>query len=143
MNWIFIAIGAIPTLIISVFLHNLDVNQIEKSKKLALANQVQIDRNLCQKIKNITTKSESFYETQIVQRNADIKRLSERPMSCIDVTGTSSKRDAIDQRKQSHNPDGIVAAAKLYDFAGECEIDRIKVITLQQFIKDERDAIKP
>lgn len=136
-NWK-VCLGAAGAFLIALGLHNLDVNRIQARAAKELTAQVQADIKLCDSDKAKTTKAETYYETQIVALNSELNKLRKRPSTCIPITRPASGSNATDKPSKSGDGNGAVTSGALLDFAGECEIDRIKVITLQGFILEER-----
>ncbi len=138
LPWYIPAAGAaIVTSFLAYGAHSLDVNRINAKASKVLVAQMQFDIKQCQDSKQITTKAETDYETQITTLNNELKRLRNQPSTCVPVTRPASKRNATKLTSKPSNGNGVTSGA-LLEYAGECETDRVKVNVLQGFIKDER-----
>lgn len=129
----------ILALLIAYALHAWDVSIIEAKQTKAIAEQVTFDITKCEASKQITAKSEQDYETEIAKRDADIAALKLRYGTCaiMPVAKPTRISHATNQPDKPSKPDGILISS-LLDYADQCETDRIKVMTLQGFITDER-----
>ncbi len=95
--------------------------------------QLESERAKIKANQQLTREVSQNYEDAINKRNADLKRLQNRPARCVPVTATAGSGDAANGGSQPDTANGITDS-KLYDFASDCETDRIKVVTLQNFI---------
>lgn len=86
-----------------------------------------------EKNKAITEEVANEYEATIAGLSADVKRLQQRPMRCHAVAGQGGGTDAAATATKLPSGNGI-RSDWLYDFAGRCEAERLKVIGLQNFI---------
>lgn len=92
----------------------------------------------CDKDKAITTGVSHEYENQLSavnQRLAVLKRL--HPKACVPATGTPGGRNAGTGSGKLAGQDGSNVES-FYDFAGEAETYRIRLIACQGFINAER-----
>lgn len=121
-------------------IHMQTVHWAELKHEKALAAQVKADREICESSKRITSNVEQNYESQIATLSADLQRLRNTPTKCVPVARTASKSDGATSTKKPGNADGGITDIRLYEFAGECEQDRLKVIGLQDFIKQTWEA---
>lgn len=81
----------------------------------------------------ITEEVGNEYQKTIDKLNADIKRLRSYNARCYPITITSGGANATTAGRELPVRDGI-DSRWLYDFAGRCEGERLKVIGLQKFI---------
>lgn len=140
MIWYVPAIGGfLLASIIAYTAHSLDVDRLELKAEKDKQAQVQYDVKQCQEAKDLTAKSEQDYESQIAKRDADIAALKLRYGTCaiMPVAKPARVSHAANQPNKPSKSDGILISS-LLDYAGECEKDRIKVVTLQGFITSER-----
>lgn len=117
-----------------IFLQAAKVPGLEKEvSDLQLQMKTQADKY--EEANKITQKVGDDYEKAITKRDADIKRLSKRPASCISVypAQPASGSDATNQPDKPSAGNGV-SSSFLISYSGECETDRIKVIALQDFI---------
>lgn len=135
--WPQIIAASVLTVLICYGLHSLDIDRVQSKAASTLASQMQFDIKQCESQKQITSKSETDYETAIAQRDADIKRLRNQPTKLVYITKPASSSNAANQPNQPSSANAI-DSGRLYDFSGECEADRIKVNILQSFITQER-----
>jgi len=98
-------------------------------EKQRLATELQ-----CIKSQEITTNAENTFNAGRNQLDNDLSSLP--APSCIKISTTSGSDATNQPNKPSHRD--AVNTDILYKFAAACEVDRLKVIALQQFIKDER-----
>lgn len=135
--WLTTLIGAISATIVSFFVGYWYVGHLKAEQAAALASQIKFDISQCQDSKNITTNADKTYEDLYNAASLELNRLRSQPATCVHVTKSTSSGHATHKPNKPHNSDGI-SSQSLYDYAGQAETDRIKVITLQQFILDER-----
>lgn len=86
-----------------------------------------------EKNKAITEEVAHDYENTIAKLNADISRLQRQPVRCHTVAGQAGGTDAAATGNQLPAGNGI-RSNWLYDFAGRCERERLKVKGLQSFV---------
>lgn len=125
--------AASAALTLALMLHTLDVHRIERNWEEKLVAQKLQSEEKCISDKKITQTTEQHYENLYANLLADTKRLRERPVNCISVTKPADSGDDAYKRDEPRVANGVTSTA-LYDFASECEVDRIKVITLQDYV---------
>lgn len=86
-----------------------------------------------EKNKVITEEVAHEYENTIAGLNAHISRLQRQPVRCHTVTGQAGGTDAATTGNQLPAGNGV-SSNWLYDFAGRCERERLKVKGLQSFV---------
>lgn len=143
MNWILLAIGLIVGLVISYFVAEWRISNITAAAATTLTKQIADDHQLCNSAQNVTTNADKKYENLYNAAQSELDKLRAQPTTCVPVYIKRPARvaHAANQPVKPDKPNGVTSTA-LYDFAGECETDRIKVITCQQFITDERKINK-
>jgi len=137
MNWIMVAIGAVPALALSFLLHTVSVNGIEAKQRDALAEQHKTLTEQCQADKKLTEDANVKYQSELDALNGKLAAVKLRkPARCVPVTTVTPKRpDAATTPAKLLGPYGL-DSGWLYDYAGDAERERLKVIGLQKFIKD-------
>lgn len=133
MNKITIIAFLIVVIVCGGLLWKVD-NQAQKiqtlSESLKTANKTISEHEANVKI---TEETANEYQDTISRLNADLKRLQQRPVRCYAPTSPSGGTDGSTAGSQLSGGNGI-RSDWLYDFAGRCEGERIKVIGLQTFI---------
>lgn len=90
-----------------------------------------IDR--CEKDKVITTEKSKKYEDKISILNKRLAVLRMQPSHCVPVTGTAAGYNAASGAGKLSGAHGVTDQS-LFDFAGDAETDRLKLISCQDFI---------
>lgn len=136
MNWLLIALGAIPTLILSLAGHSLYMDWvIEPGQRHALETQSKQLTEQCAADKKITEESSAKYQTDLVALNDRLNALRMRkPAACVPIASIATRPDATAKPLKLVGPYGL-STDFLYDFAGEAERYRLQVIGLQGFVK--------
>lgn len=133
MNKITIIAFLIVVIVCGGLLWKVD-NQSQKiealSESLKTANKTISEH---EKNVKITEETANEYQNTISRLNSDLKRLQQRPVRCFAPTSASSSIDGSPAGSQLSGGNGI-RSDWLYDFAGRCEGERIKVKGLQSFI---------
>jgi len=133
MNWLFVALGAIPTLVISIFLHNWDVNRLQKINDDKLAAQVQFDIKQCADEKQITSNVGTDYENKINDLNDQLNKLRQQAPRIIYVTKPATGANAAGAKGINAEGNGI-DSSRFIEYGGKCEKLRLTVSGLQDFI---------
>lgn len=81
----------------------------------------------------ITEDAQNEYQDTINRLNADLKRLRANPVRCHTVAAPAGDADESPAGEQLPVGNGL-RSDWLYDFAGRCEGERLKVLGLQNFI---------
>lgn len=94
----------------------------------------------CQAVQLTTERNDHAYQTGLAARDRDLADAM-REQSCVVI-----HPEGIGQPDAAHQPQqprqgNAVNSATLYRFAGQCETDRLKVIGLQQAIRDIYQAL--
>lgn len=129
---VFLGIGIASAVLIT--LHNLDIGRIEAKQATELQAQKDADKKICDNNKKITSNSENYYEALYTASNAKLNSMLQHPPKCVPITKSAHSGNATNVINKQDSSNGISSDA-LYNFAGECETDRIKVMTLQNFIQ--------
>lgn len=87
----------------------------------------------------ITEEVGNEYQNSLNTLDADARRLRNVPVRCYPVAGTTGGIDASAAKDKLSEGIGI-RSEWIYDFAGRCEAERLKVIGLQNFINRIYDA---
>ena len=123
--------------VVALFLHNISLEWTKASyeRKIEAAKQEQIAA--CERDKNLTKEVSDGYQKQVASltaRIADLKRV--RPSSCIPVANPAARCDgsASSGGHAGANGQSGVTSDFLYDFAGEAETYRLRLIACQSFI---------
>lgn len=109
--------------------------------------ELENQKKSCEAAKTTTQEVTKNYENLLAQRDADIAELRKRPATCVPIyiSRSASGGDAAHQPNLAGEGNGV-SSSFLIDFAGSCETDRIKVITLQDYInrilQDYKNFIK-
>ena len=119
--------------VIALVLHNVSLEWTKASyeRKIEAARTEAIAA--CERDKTLTKEVSSDYQKQIAALNsriADLKRL--RPSVCVPVAVPAARCDA-GTGAVSVRPNGVDTGT-LYDFAGEAESYRLRLIACQSFI---------
>ncbi len=105
--------------------------QLKDTKEdLATANTT-IEQHV--KNKQITEEVANEYQATIAELNANISRLQRQPVRCHPITGAAGGNNAATAATKLPRGNGV-SSAFLYDFAGRCERERLKVKGLQSFV---------
>lgn len=129
--------GAAGMAVIALILHNVSLEWTKASyeRKIEAVKQEQIAA--CERDKNLTKEVSDGYQKQVASltaRIADLKRV--RPSACIPVANPAARCDgtAVIGGHAGANGQGGVTSDFLYDFAGEAETYRLRLIACQSFI---------
>jgi len=85
----------------------------------------------CARGKKITTEIGEEYEEGRINADSDDRRLRDEAPACIEVSRGPDTTNNTDKQNKSRSSN--VSSAKLFDFARECETDRLKVIGWQRY----------
>lgn len=88
----------------------------------------------CEKDKAITTEASKTYEANITALNKRISALRMQPASCVPVTSPTPGHNAAPGAGQLSGAHGVTDQS-LFDFAGDAETDRLKLIACQGFVQ--------
>lgn len=93
----------------------------------------------CEKDKAITTEASKAYETSISTLNNRLIALKRmHPKACVPVTSATAGHNATTSTGKPAGAHGV-AAESLYDFAGEAETYRLRLVACQGFVKSVWD----
>lgn len=112
------------------------VAAVKENKRLSaeiLAANATIEKY--EKNNKITEEVANEYENTIDKLNADLRRLRAQPVQCHAVTRKAGSADESAAGKKLSGGNGL-RSDWLYDYAGRCEGERLKVIGLQNFINE-------
>lgn len=134
--WKFAA-GAAGMAVVALLLHNVSLAWTKASYERKIENARAEEVAACERDKNLTKEVSSDYQKQISALNsriADLKRV--RPSVCIPVANPAARCDgtAVIGGHAGANGQGGVTSDFLYDFAGEAETYRLRLIACQSFI---------
>ena len=132
-------LAAILTGFIAFGFHSCSVSKLEKVKYDAVEAQRNASEAQCIGQQQITIGASNVYQNGLTQRDNDLDSVLRQPavIAISNESRTPVRRNATDKPKEP-NYRNEINTDELYRFAGECEKDRLKVISLQQFIRDER-----
>ena len=133
-NWVTVGITAAVTALSCFGLHELDIAYLSAKQKAALAAQQNELVAQCNADKQITTEISNGYEKQLAAANAAIERLRQ-PVYSVPIAQPATGHNGAAHGGGSTGAHGVNSQT-LRDYATDYERERIKLIWLQNFIRD-------
>lgn len=135
MSWLSLW-PAIPAFILSLGLHSLYMDWIvEPGQEIAIAAQYKTLTEQCAADKKLTEDANVKYQSELDALNSRLTAVKLRkPARCVPVAIASKRPDATAAPAKLLGPYGL-DSGWLYDYAGDAERERLKVMGLQEFIR--------
>jgi hypothetical protein len=138
MNWIMVAIGAVPAFALSILLHMLDVNGLEDKHRDALAEQ---HKTLTEQCLSDKAKTQELVDALQAKNDSDGRLLAtlklRKSTKCVmPSTATAPKHDGTTATVKPAGENGGVTVDSLLDYAADSEKYASQLDTCQKFIRD-------
>lgn len=132
-NWKLVATAGV-TMSVAFLLHTVSVSWIETSHIQALKDQKKALIAQCQKDQALTREVSDEYQSQIAALDRQLRELNSLPKHCVPISSSPGGRDGTPVQGEHGRPHGVTSYA-LFDFAGDAERYRLRLIACQSFIK--------
>lgn len=136
-NWIFIAAGAVPALLLAWLLHTVDVDRIEAAQKVAIADQQAADKKTCDSDKSITKEANDALQKSNANCSARVSKLMRLQAQCVPLSRPAQL--AGDKQPGSGGSDGL-STLWLQGFAEQCKEYRDTLIICEDYAQKAHDA---
>lgn len=130
MNWIMVALGAIPTAILAFLLHTLDVDHLKHKQETELVAQQAADKQVCDSDKAITKESNDALQKDHDAIAARLTQLLQSPATCVSI---SQPAQLPSSGQSKHAGSHGISSSWLRSFAATCEGYREELNTCIDF----------
>lgn len=130
MNWLMVALGAIPTAILAFLFHTLDVDHLKHKQETQLIEQQATDKQVCDNDKAITKESNDALQKSHDAIAARLAQLLQQPATCMPL---SQPAQLPSSGQSKHAGSHGISPNWLRSFAATCEGYREEVNTCIDF----------
>jgi len=115
----------------------------EISKIEAIAAQKNADTQSCNTDKAITQKAEADYETKVRDLSSRLAALSLLPSTCVPVITSHTGNTPAKVKHRPAKANAGITSTALYQYAGQCEADRLQLNSLIDVIHAIQNRTTP